>query len=346
MPYHMKDGRWRGHKMFAGQRKTKIFKTKTEAKLWEAGQKEEEWQRQEEQTLTVCLHDVANLYLDYSMSRHDKRTYEAKRLAFKRLFSVVDAQKIPDELTLKLALFVLAKTARAISNAAANKDRKHLSAFWEFGKKYHGFPLLNPFQQIERFPEKPGNHYVPPADDFWKVYAMADRADKVLLLALLHTAGRRSEVLHLTWDDVDFAHKKIRLSTCKTRDGSRKRVWLTMTSDLHDALADHRALCGKTEYVFTSKTTGEPYSDRKHFVEHLCKRARVKPFNYHGIRGLSATLLAQKIPVHEIRSILRHSSLTTTERYIRSLGVTTDRLNEVFEDKKAASKIIPFKAAQ
>ncbi len=332
MPYQMKDGRWRAHRMIAGKRRTKICDTKAQAKAWEVEQKEQDWEEQEAVTHTVCLHDVATLYLDFSQSRHDKKTFEAKRLALKRFFSVAPAALEPEALTMKTALAALTRTANSVGNAAANKDRKHLSAYWEFGKKYHGFPLLNPFQQIERFPEKPENHYVPPVEDFWKVYGKADREDRAMLLALLHTAGRRSEVLHLTWEDVDFRQKKIRLSTCKTRDGSRKRVWLSMTRALHDTLAEHRMHSGgNSEYVFTSKTTGAPYVDRKHFVERLCARASVKKFGYHGIRGLSATLLAQDLPVQEIQGILRHANLTTTARYVRSLGVTADRLSETFD---------------
>jgi integrase len=339
MPYQMKDGRWRAHRMIAGKRKTKLFGTKTDAKKWEAEQTEQEWENQEAQIHTAYLHDIATLYLDFSQSRHVKKTFDAKKLALKRLFLVAPATLEPEALTMKTVLATLTKTAKTVSNAAANKDRKELSAYWEFGKKYHGFPRLNPFQEVERFPEKPENHYVPPVDDFWKVYETADAKDQAMLLTLLHTAGRKSEVLHLTWEDVDFRQKKIRLSTCKTRDGSRKRVWLTMTRALHDALAEHRMRSGgKSEYVFTSKKTGEPYVNRQYFVKRLCARAKVKKFGYHGIRGLSATLLAQELPAQEIQKILRHANLTTTARYIRSLGVTSDRLGEVFDRKEATPR--------
>jgi integrase len=318
--------------MIAGKRRTKICATKAQAKIWEAEQKEQDWERQETQIHTACLHDIATLYLDFSKSRHVEKTFEEKKLALKRLFFFASPVAKPEALDMKTVLAMLTDTAKSVSNAAANKVRKDLSAYWEFGSKYHGFPKLNPFQQAERFPEKPESHYVPPAEDFCTVYEKADVKDQAMLLTLLHTAGRRSEVLHLTWEDVDFRQRKIRLSTCKTRDGSRKRVWLSMTRALHDALAEHRMRGGgKSEYVFTSKKTGEPYVDRKHFIERLCAKAKVKRFGYHGIRGLSATLLAQELPPQEIQGILRHANLTTTVRYIRSLGVTADRLSETFD---------------
>jgi integrase len=215
---------------------------------------------------------------------------------------------------------------------SANRIKKDLSAFWTFGIKYHGFPEVCPFQNVDRFPEKPEHHYVPPIEDFWKVYKIADAVDKTMLLTFLHTAARKSEILRLTWDDVDFQKRKIRLSTCKTRDGDRKQAWLTMTTKLYAALVEHKLRQGgRSETVFLSKSTGDAYKRRDDFMNHICRRAGVRPFGFHGIRGLSATVLAQAgIPLPEIQQILRHAHLTTTERYIRSLGVTSDMLDEAF----------------
>jgi integrase len=346
----MKDGRWRAHKMISGARKTKLFATKSLAKKWEAEQNQEDWQKEQDTTPTTCLHDVATLYLDYSQSRHSKKTFEGKQLSLKRLFLYVSPDISPESISMKAALEALTGIAKRTGNATANGVRKNLSAFWEYGKKYHGFPLLNPFQQIERFPEKPEHHYVPPIEDFWRVYETADTVDRTMLLTLLHTAARRSEVLQLTWNDVDFQKRKIRLSTCKTRDGSRKQVWLSMTARLHAALVEHKVRQkghGQEANIFLSKRTGETYVDRKHFTERLCRKAGVRPFGYHGIRGLSATVLAQAgVPLPEIQKILRHANMTTTELYVRALGVSTDMLSEAFDKMEAAPKVLPFRAVR
>ena len=351
MPYQLPSGKWRAVKMIAGKRKTKLFPSKREAKKWEAAQTTEAWQEQEvEQTPTVCLLDVATAYLDYSKARHHKNTFDAKKLALKRLFQYVQPTDGPDAVTPRIALKYVMDRAKAVGNAAANKDRKHMAAFWQHARKFHGFQG-NPFQDVEKLPEDSQPHYVPPPEDFWKVYAIADETDKVMLLSLLYTAGRRSEPLRWTWeDDIDITGRKIRLSTCKTADGSRKYEWLTMPSRLHDALVDHKIRTGGKGHVFTSKRTGEAYHDRKHFVLRLCERAGVTPFNYHGVRGLCATLLAAGgVPMKDIQQVLLHSSMVTTDRYIRRLGGTSDILAAAFDrfDKatKTAGKVIPFSAA-
>lgn len=345
MAYQLKDGRWRAVRMIAGQRKTKICPTKAAARKWEAEQSAGLWQAR---TNTVCLLDALTRYLDYSQARHHAKTFEAKRHAARRLLACVRKNALPEDVTPRVALRYVMDRARESGNAAANKDRKHMCAFWEYGIRFHGFPP-NPFKQVEKLPENSTPHHVPPVEDFWKVYAVADEVDRVMLLALLYTGGRRGEPLRWTWeDDMDLQERRIRLSTCKTADGSRKYEWLSMPRGLYEALSWLKQTTGGRGHVFTSKKTGEPYKERKHFIERLCRKAQVRGFNYHGIRGLTASLLAQGgVPMKEIQHILLHSRMTTTDRYIRRIGGTSDVLAAAFDrfdEMKDAGKTPPFPA--
>jgi integrase len=79
---------------------------------------------------------------------------------------------------------------------------------------------------------------------------------------------------------------------------------------------------------------GEPFQYRLHFMRRLCKRAKVKPFGFHAIRHLSASILYKLgYDVRTIQAILRHRSSKTTERYLRSLGLEDVRraLNSLSE---------------
>lgn len=63
----------------------------------------------------------------------------------------------------------------------------------------------------------------------------------------------------------------------------------------------------------------------------LCKRAGVKHFTFHGIRHLTASILAQQgIDIPTIQAILRHKNSMTTTRYIHRLGITKNVLEDVF----------------
>ncbi|MEW6594939.1 MAG: site-specific integrase [Thermodesulfobacteriota bacterium] len=176
---------------------------------------------------------------------------------------------------------------------------------------------------VERFPEQRQDRYVPPPEDFWKVYNAADNEpDRAMLLAYLHLAARRSELFGLRWDDVDFDERKVRLYTRKRRDGSLEYDWLPMTKELHEALHRlHQQRLTECEWVFPEPETGKPYLYRQHFMRRLCLRAGVKPFGFHAIRHLTASILAKaNVSMVEIKGILRHCNLATTERYIGRLS--------------------------
>jgi integrase len=344
MPYLMKNGKWRAKRMINGQVRTRVFTIKQEAKKWEAEQSPDAWEKL--QTHTACFLDFANAYLDMAAERFVKKTIAEKKIAFRQLFKVVRPNDKLDEMTPAVALDVLRYALRSSSGNAANKVRKNLLAAWEWGKKYYGLPRSNPFRETEKFPADARPRYIPPEADFWKVYAVAYPTDRVLLLFLLHTGARRGEAFRLTWGDVDFYGGKIRLGTRKTAHGGMEYSWVPMTTELHNALTGHKLQNTLNDLVFMSARTGQGYINRQGFMRDLCKRAGVKPFGFHAIRHLSATILAYEgVDIPTVQAILRHHSPTTTAKYIKSLGAQPGKIDSVFA-KRAAPKVIPFEAAK
>lgn len=209
---------------------------------------------------------------------------------------------------------------------AANKDRKNLLAAWNYAEEYiKGFPQTkkSPFK-VRKMPEIRDPRYVPPLDDFWAVFNLAGEQDKVMLLTFLYTAARRGEVFKLTWNDIDFESKTIRLGTKKRENGSMEYDTLPMVDDLAEALKG-RFKKSQSFTVFPTEQ-GKEYILRDKFMPKLCKLAGVQHFGYHGIRHLTATVLYHKgCDLSTIQAILRHKSPFTTTRYLKSLGLENVR---------------------
>lgn len=321
MPYKEKDGRWRAVVKKNGNRSTKFFSTKKEAKAWETSVKSGELKQE---TNTISLAELAVEYLSFAKAKYAEDTYKEKARTFKRFFALVN----PDISALDFAngkgrrmmLKYVTEQKEARSGYAANKDRKNLVAAWNWGIKYLDLPTNNPCL-VEKMAEIRQPRYVPPEADFWKVYEVCMSADKVMLLTFLHTAARRSELFRLTWADVDFHNKTIRLSTKKRLDGSTEYDVLPMTDELTDALSGHFRQ-SKSFNVFVSEKD-KNYVERIKFMPKMCKKVGVKPFGYHAIRHLTATTLYHNgCDLATIQAILRHKSPSTTERYLKTLGVT------------------------
>ena len=242
-----------------------------------------------------------------------------------------------NRLTSKHVLDYLKIQTQTRSGYAANKERENLLAAYNWGIKYLGLPTPNPCL-VEKFPEQRKPRYVPPEEDFWEVYDVAEGQDKVMLLAYLHLAARRSELFRLRWEDVDFVNQRVRLYTRKRKDGTWEYDWLPMTDDLFNALVIHKQN-SKSEYVFVDPQTGEPFKYRLHFMKRLCEKAGVRPFGFHAIRHFTASILAKEgVPMILIQQILRHKNLATTERYLHSLVDLKSALQVLSKNKKPFSE--------
>jgi len=74
----------------------------------------------------------------------------------------------------------------------------------------------------------------------------------------------------------------------------------------------------------------------------VCKKAKVEPFGFHGIRHLTASILYHKgHDVSVIQAILRHKNPTTTNRYLRTLGLEHTR-KALEEGLKGPADVIQY----
>lgn len=320
MPFYNKTRKvWVGRIRIQGTQKQRSFKTKKEAKGWEAEARK--LISQKNQTDTICLLDFINLYLDYSKEKFVHKTYHEKLFAFRALLNSIDGTTPVEDITTGDVLKHLRKQNLLRSGNSANKDRKNLIAGWNWGLKYiENFPLRNPFQ-VERFAEKRTPRYIPSKEDFNLILAVAKSdQDRCLLICYLHTGARRSELFNLKWSDISWTDHKLRLKTMKRKDGISEYNWLPLTETLYKCLTDHRTNNKTAEYVFLNPRTGKPYIERKAWMKTLCKRAEVNEFGFHSIRHLTASILVENdVPLIDIQTILRHKSITTTEKYLHRL---------------------------
>ena len=154
--------------------------------------------------------------------------------------------------------------------------------------------------------------------------------NRALLAVLWRTGVRISEALELRPHDVDFKN-----GTVRVRLGKGLKPRTTVLSDL-DALPlverwlEEREKLEAVEQgaplFCTLKGTPTDPSYARHLLPRLAKRAglerRVHP---HGLRHTHAADLALAgVPVLAIQQQLGHSSLTTTESYLRKVGVRLD----------------------
>jgi integrase len=266
------------------------------------------------------LLEFVNRYLDSVKAKKlSKKSYKEKNLVFKRLFTEISPLTPVALVTYGMIEKHLDQISNKISGHRANKTRVHIVRAYNWGIKALQLPYPNPWL-VEKYREEPKQRYMPTNEDFWEVYKVAKRPEKVILLCAYYLAARKNEILKLKWEDIDFEKRIVRLWTNK-RTGGVEYDWLPMESDLYNVLKLYKEETGAIDgHVLINPKTNTRYTWLSKMMPRLCKKAKIKPFGLHGIRHLAACLLdCSSDQFATIQYRMRHKLASTTSKYLRSL---------------------------
>ena len=352
---YKENGRWRAAVKFDGIRKTKFFDKKREAEVWEKEMLAVLKQSShvgKDLCIATPLSDLTvqewlHSYVDSQSGIVSMKTFKEKALC-RDMFLEQYAGKgrtlkkgggrgclmIAQLNPLVAQQYFKSERKLGRSGNAVNKDRKNLIAAWNWGVEYYGFPAENPFKRVKRQPESRSPRYVPPFEDFLKVVELTSDEDKTLLLTLFYSAGRKSEVFALKTDDVDLRENRLRLWTRKRKNSDVEADFVPIPPEFKSALCEQMNRYPSVEHVFVSKRGQKPLVDHRRWLYRLCDQAGVRPFGYHGIRHLAASVAISdgSVGLLDVQQLLRHKSATTTQRYIHRV-TTANRATSILASK-------------
>jgi len=197
------------------------------------------------------------------------------------------------------------------------------------------FTISRGFGQLKR--ERgimPRLHKLPwiPSEAQWQAILQAAHKERIrnrMMLALAYDAGlRRQELCLLRTDDIDPAHRTVRIRA-ETTKGKRERIVVySATTGLlfHSYLIHRRTLSRERGRLFLSESPrnrGQPLTmwTWSKVVRGIALRAAVPQFSTHTLRHLCLTDLARSgWELHAIATFAGHRNLSTTLQYIHLSG--------------------------
>jgi integrase len=161
--------------------------------------------------------------------------------------------------------------------------------------------------QLPKLEQKEPSHFT--TDQAWTFLdAIADDPLHSLFVTAFGTGLRRSELLALTWRDVDLERGVLLVRQSKTKSGIRS---IPLASFVVDAL---RSIDRKPGPVWPVTATYV-----SHRMPALSERAGLPRLRFHEIRHSTASMLADAgVDWELIREILGHSRMRQTAHYARS----------------------------
>ncbi|MCX5867520.1 MAG: site-specific integrase [Proteobacteria bacterium] len=171
----------------------------------------------------------------------------------------------------------------------------------------------NPLKGVKFLKEPEGRIRYLTEEEMTKLLTACQPNQKLHLIVFiaLNTGMRKSEILKLKWDQIDWTRKAIVLT--ETKSGRRRDIY--MGDFLTEKIREFRVNEGNGEYVFTGKL-GKPFSNVRKSFEGVLKEVGIQDFKFHDLRHTFAShLVMEGIDLVTVKELLGHRSFNMTLRY-------------------------------
>jgi len=316
-----------------GQRYSRSFPTRKEAELFTEEKQKDVRQGQKDEPRSITLKEFTDLYRKIRTDLAEGTAQEHER-TLKRLQEVLGRDRLLEKITPIEARKFLAqfrqrkRKENPISPATVNKVLRKCRRIFREAVDCR-LIRMNPFQGLRQ--EKVASldwHHISPGE--YRNLLQACRSLRWQgIITLAYCCGLRiSEILNLTWPDIDFEKNLLRVvgkCGCKgTVDWSPKdkdlRV-VPLPESVINILTGLQAQAVEGQvYIFVNgkgSREGERMARRNTWrdFEVIRRRAGVPECSLHDLRKSYYTNLSGQVPLHVVQELAGHSDIRTTRKY-------------------------------
>ena len=255
------------------------------------------------------LSEIVNDFLEYS--RNNKRSYIRDKEMAGHLQSFLGncrLSEITPHLIERYKEYRVHQVGR--KPATVNRELGCLKAIFNWAIK-NKKATENPVREVKFYQEESPRIRYLSEEEIQRLLASCPKHFRAVVIAALTTGMRKSEILNLTWDDVDLEKGLIYLQ--HTKSGRSREI--PLCGLLSETLKECRQW-SDGKYVFCSHK-GQRYSKniRTMFLR-ILRRAQISDFRFHDLRHTAASYLAMAgVDILTIKEILGHQRIEMTLRY-------------------------------
>jgi len=263
----------------------------------------------------VYLKQFEREYLEYSKTHKARKTYLADKLSFKNFIKFVGDRTLNSVDQRSIDRYLNAR-AEQVKKSSVNIEIRHLKAAFTKAVQW-GYMEKNPFKGIKLFtiPEA--------APKFFSKREMTQLLEIIketwlrdMVVFAVDTGIRIGELVNVTWSDIDFQNRRIRIShkddfVTKTRE---ERI-VPMNDEVFDLLV---GLKRNGDYVFSTTDRSRMDSDfvSRKFKRYVRALGLNEEYTFHTLRHTFAShLVKQGTSLFKVSKLLGHADIKTTMKY-------------------------------
>lgn len=315
--YKKANGKWYCQFMIKGERVHKLLDGATNKESAKELEDAERFKiRQYQNGLRVrekkqyTLNQAIDLYLKYSKIHKKDYVHDlSKTNSFREYFK---NKNLDDILAQDVESYInYLKEKKKLANATINRYLAALSKLYNISIK-NNLTNKNPCKDVKKLKEDNEKIRYLTKDEEERLFKELPERIKPIVITALQTGLRRSNILNLKWDNIDFDFRYIEI--LKQDNKGHKSIKIPISDTLYEVLSKIKPI---SEYVFANPDTGMPYNTIRKAFNNACKRAGIKNFRFHDLRHTVATRLVEMgVDIRTVQEIMAHSSIVTTQRYM------------------------------
>jgi integrase len=260
----------------------------------------------------ILFSDCLDEYLEWAQVNKAPNTYAMNRFyanhlreAFTGYLSALTAKQVEN---------YKVKRRASVAPATVNRELALLKHLCTKAVEW-GYLKANPLRSVKLLKEPPGRLRYLTQPEMEALVETCSPHLRPIVVTALHTGMRKSEILRLKWQDVDFSAKTITVHRTKNNEPRVIPTNQTLYGELHQL---PRPL--HSEYVFCHQD-GEPYDEVKRSFKSACRKAGIADFRFYDLRHTFAShLIVNGINLKTVQYLLGHKDIRMTLRYAHLSG--------------------------
>lgn len=269
----------------------------------------------------ITFRELFNYYYEHHALLFTKRPMDNKRTIERTVLPVFGSIKACDISIERMRVFH-AKLAETTTKGNANRVVAIISAVFNFCIKNSYYKGDNPCSKIKKFKSQSRDRFLSrqELESFFDAVKQEEQLFEHFFLMLLYTGARKSNVLSMKWNDINFDLKQWRVSESETKNKEVNTIYLS--DEAIEILILRFKNDRKNEYpssfVFPGDGKHGHLHDPKKAFNRIKERMKIKNFRMHDLRRTLASYMAiGNSSLAIIGAALNHKSQKSTAIYAR-----------------------------
>jgi integrase len=232
-------------------------------------------------------------------------------MACRALKPIFAGKRLSEITPLLIERYKQARRERGRSPVTINRELAFLKNLFTIAMAW-GKASENPVKQVKTFREENGLTRFLTEEEEARLLAHCGADLKPLVITALPTGFRKSELLSLTWGNVGFRNRLIRVEAGYAKNGEARS--LPMNEVLTQTLQAGK-LNQSTAPAFCNRK-GQPYRDPDSAFATAIRRAGITDFTFHDLRHTFASRLVMAgVDLATVKELMGHRHIAMTLRY-------------------------------